>query len=118
MLLTARGNLFLLVVPLVTFLVLPLVDFAFALNPFNPSPEDENKLRDVLSFGLITWLWLPFQIALTIFGMLYVLAPERNVNQIIGMTFDLAKVSIAFTPAPSWAAIFQLGVSKIIALRS
>jgi hypothetical protein len=50
--------------------------------------------------------------------MLYVLAPERNVNQIIGMTFDLAKVSIAFTPAPSWAAIFQLGVSKIIALRS
>ncbi len=62
------GGLFTFLTPLFVFGVVPVLDIAVGVSQKNPDSEAEARLKDSLSFKLITWLCVPVQIALVFWG--------------------------------------------------
>ncbi|HQJ07711.1 MAG TPA: alkane 1-monooxygenase [Deltaproteobacteria bacterium] len=54
--------------PVLVFGVVPLLDIAIGVSRKNPAPEEEGKLSSALRFRLVTWLCVPLQIALVLWG--------------------------------------------------
>ncbi len=85
-LLTGQGGWAMLAIPLFTFSFVPILDIVSGIDPFNPSAENEQKLRDDLCFRFITWFWVPVELSLIAYGMWWILQPGRTVLEIVGMT--------------------------------
>ena len=56
--------------PILGFLVIPVADLFFGRDHKNPSPEEEEKIKNAFSFELVTLLWVPTQF-LIVFGAFY-----------------------------------------------
>lgn len=49
--------------------VMPVIDVLVGLDPRNPSADEEPPLGENAAFRVITWLWVPVQIALILWGL-------------------------------------------------
>jgi alkane 1-monooxygenase len=62
------GGVFTFLTPVFVFGVVPILDIVIGISRKNPSPEEERKQSDAMSFKLITWLCVPLQIAVVLWG--------------------------------------------------
>lgn len=69
--------------------VLPAVDAVAGLNTANPGREDLPRLEDNFWFRLITWLWVPAQLALLVWGLVTVAGNDLTLLERIGLTVSV-----------------------------
>lgn len=87
------GGFFTFLTPVFVFGVVPFLDIVAGISRVNPGPEEEARLKDALTFKLITWLCVPVQIALVFWG-------------------GFAVTHGGLTPLESAGFIFSMGVSS------
>jgi alkane 1-monooxygenase len=80
-------------VPLVACLVIPFADKLLGVNKRNLNADETKELKEKLFYKLITWLWLPMQLALLAYGLLWVLQPTRTLWDFAGMSFAVGIIT-------------------------
>lgn len=86
-LLSGQGGWAMLAIPFFTFAFVPVLDIVSGIDPFNPSAENEEELRENLFFRFITWFWVPVELSLIAYGMWWILQPGRTPLEMAGMIF-------------------------------
>jgi alkane 1-monooxygenase len=83
--LSGQGGWAMLAIPILTYILVPILDIVSGIDLFNPSSDNEKELRDNLFFRFITWFWVPVGLSLTAYGMWWVLQPGRTIWDVAGM---------------------------------
>ena len=65
------GGIWLLLPVAFAFIAIPLLDTLFGRDSENLTKEQEEKVKNAFSFRLVTYLWVPCQIAIVIVGAWY-----------------------------------------------
>ncbi len=61
--------------PLLSFVLLPILDAALGGTPWNAEPDREAALQRHPAFRALTWAWVPVAIAVTLFALATAAAP-------------------------------------------
>ena len=59
----------LFVPPILSFVVLPILDIVVVPSTWNPPPEAERDLQHGLGFRFLTWAWVPVGVGVTIYAL-------------------------------------------------
>jgi len=89
----SAGGIFELATPVVVFGVIPLLDWLFGRDPHNPEEANIRALADRKVFRWITFLWLPFQIGLVLWGAYEVTHHPMAWWELLAFTLSLGVVT-------------------------
>jgi alkane 1-monooxygenase len=68
----------------ITFIIIPTLELLFGSDGHNPTKEESKALEAHVGFRVITWIWVPFQIAFILTSCLLVVQPGQTLSTIIG----------------------------------
>ncbi len=74
-------------VPLFVFVAVPLLDALLGIWLYNPSPTETDVLLKSLGFRLLTWLYVPVQIVLVVWGAASI--NSLTLSEQIGLTLSI-----------------------------
>eukprot|EP01137_Pigoraptor_chileana_P012484 Opistho-2@64915 len=66
------------------FVIIPLLDIIIGLDDYNPTKEQEKMLEKKLSFRLVTWVWVPMQVALVFWSCWFIGNNDMTLLELIG----------------------------------
>jgi alkane 1-monooxygenase len=69
--------------------LVPLVDWLSALDTRNPSPGEAGALERSPPFRLLTWAWVPVQLALVAWGLVTVTGGGHTPVEVVGITLSV-----------------------------
>jgi alkane 1-monooxygenase len=73
----------------VLYVIVPAIDALVGLNPRNPPQSDETALSENLTFRVITWLWVPAQLALIVWGLERIASRTMTPVEVAGTTLSI-----------------------------
>lgn len=73
----------------ILYVIVPAIDALVGLNPRNPSAAEEPALSDNPAFRAITWLWVPVQLALIVWGLERVASGAMTAVETVGTTLSI-----------------------------
>ncbi len=73
----------------ILYVIVPAIDALVGLNPRNPSAAEEPALSDDPAFRAITWLWVPVQLALIVWGLGRVASGAMTAVETLGTTLSI-----------------------------
>lgn len=77
------------VTPIFVFVVVPLLDPLLGKNRVNPDPAQEQKLAGRKSFALLTWLAVPVELGLLVWGAWLVTHRPLTLAELAGFTLSV-----------------------------
>ncbi len=83
------GGAFHYLVPGIVFGLVPLIDWITGPNHRNPSPEMEASLLETKSFRFITWMAVPVQLTLMLWGAAVVASGRLTIAEAVGLTLSI-----------------------------
>jgi alkane 1-monooxygenase len=75
------------------YIIVPAIDALVGLNPRNPTLAEEPSLSDNPAFRAITWLWVPAQLALIVWGLGRVASGTMTLAETVGTTLSIGLTS-------------------------
>jgi alkane 1-monooxygenase len=73
----------------VLYVIVPAIDVLVGLNPRNPAASEEPALSENPAFRAITWLWVPVQLALIVWGLERVASSALTPIEAVGTTLSM-----------------------------
>jgi alkane 1-monooxygenase len=73
----------------VLYVIIPAIDVLVGLNPRNPAASEEPALSENPAFRAITWLWVPAQLALIVWGLERVASAALTPVEAVGTTVSI-----------------------------
>jgi alkane 1-monooxygenase len=89
----ALGGVFTFFTPVAVFGVIPLLDLFIGIDKDNPSPDMEQRLKDSLPHKLITWLAVPVQTGMVLWGAFAVTYGGLTPLEIAGFSISMGTSS-------------------------
>lgn len=83
------GGIYTFLTPLLTFGLIPLLDIMVGTDRANPAPEEMEALAKKLRFRLVTYLYVPVQVALVVWGAYVVAHQNPNPIEFIGLVLSI-----------------------------
>ncbi|MGH9313110.1 MAG: alkane 1-monooxygenase [Vicinamibacterales bacterium] len=77
----------------ILYVILPAIDALVGLNPRNPGAAEEPSLSDNPAFRAITWLWVPAQLALIVWGLERVASGTMTPVETVGTALSIGLTS-------------------------
>ncbi|MFO1292215.1 MAG: alkane 1-monooxygenase [Rubrivivax sp.] len=75
--------------PLLAFVLVPLLDLVVGRDPRNPSPEQERRLATRWRFRLGLYAQVPVQLALIVWGAMVIASGQLSASQALGLTLSI-----------------------------
>ncbi|MBU1168499.1 MAG: alkane 1-monooxygenase [Proteobacteria bacterium] len=75
------------------FVIIPLLDFFIGITKINPDPEEERRLKDSLPHKIVTWLAVPVQVGMVIWGAFTVAHGRMSTLEFVGFTLSMGCMS-------------------------
>jgi alkane 1-monooxygenase len=83
------GGLWTFLPPVIIYVIIPAMDALVGLNPENPRAGEEPALSANPAFRAITWLWVPVQLALVVWGLEQVASGRMTALEVAGITLSI-----------------------------
>lgn len=75
--------------PFIVFVLVPIVDLLIGRNMVNPTEAEQEQQKEALKFKLPTWLSVPVQVSVVIWGAYVIGTKDLTLVEIIGLTISI-----------------------------
>jgi alkane 1-monooxygenase len=75
--------------PVIIYVIIPAIDALVGLSPRNPGEGGEQSLSANPAFRVVTWLWVPVQLALVVWALEQVTVGWMTPLEIVGITLSI-----------------------------